>query len=86
MGVIALHRGDITYGNVGTEKRLDFTVIGPAVNEAARIESMCKILNWPVLVSSYFAQSVASKLHSLGEHTLQGVRGKQEIFTLPQTI
>ncbi len=83
---VALHRGDITYGNVGTEKRLDFTVIGPAVNEAARIESMCKILNWPVLVSSYFAQSVASKLHSLGEHTLQGVRGKQEIFTLPQTI
>jgi len=81
---IALHRGDITYGNVGTEKRLDFTVIGPAVNEAARIESLCKTLSASVLLSSDFAQSVSSEMESLGEHVLQGVSEKQEIFTLPQ--
>jgi class 3 adenylate cyclase/uncharacterized protein (DUF427 family) len=80
---IALHRGDITYGNVGTERRLDFTVIGPAVNEAARIESLCKTLNSRVLISSKFAQSVEIKMKSLGEHALPGVPDKQEIFTLP---
>lgn len=46
-----LHRGNITYGNIGTSKRLDFTVIGPAVNEASRIESLCKTLDEPVLAS-----------------------------------
>ena len=44
-----LHRGNITYGNIGTSKRLDFTVIGPAVNEASRIEGLCKSLDEPVL-------------------------------------
>ena len=77
-----LHRGDITYGNIGTTKRLDFTVIGPAVNEAARIEDLCKTLGEPVLVSAAFAESVTGRLESLGRHTLRGVRAKQEIFTL----
>ncbi len=77
-----LHRGDITYGNIGTMKRLDFTVIGPAVNEAARIEDLCKTLGEPVLISAAFAESVTGRLESLGRHTLRGVRAKQEIFTL----
>ena len=55
---IGLHRGDLTYGNIGTTKRLDFTVIGSAVNEAARIEDMCKTLDIPVLISEAFARSV----------------------------
>ncbi|MEE8271648.1 MAG: DUF427 domain-containing protein, partial [Alphaproteobacteria bacterium] len=46
---IGLHRGNLTYGNIGTDQRLDFTVIGPAVNEASRIEDMCKALDTPVL-------------------------------------
>jgi len=78
-----LHRGDLTYGNIGTTKRLDFTVIGPAVNEASRIESMCKALDNPVLISEAFANSIDSQLHSLGRHTLRGVSAEQEIFTLP---
>ncbi len=78
-----LHRGDITYGNIGTTKRLDFTVIGTAVNEVSRIESLCKILGKPVLMSSVFAKSVSSGLVSLGPHELRGISGTQEIFTLP---
>jgi len=78
-----LHCGNITYGNIGTTKRLDFTVIGPAVNEAARIEGLCKSLDEPVLISSVFAQSVPGELRTLGRHALRGVRGEGEIFALP---
>ena len=75
-----LHRGNITYGNIGTNKRLDFTVIGPAVNEASRIEDLCKKLNQPVLASAAFAAGVSDDLESLGDHELHGVKKKQEIF------
>ncbi|MEH6405574.1 MAG: DUF427 domain-containing protein [Sneathiella sp.] len=78
----ALHRGTITYGNVGTEQRLDFTVIGPAVNEAARIEDLCKTLDKPVLMSSAFAMGATGTVISLGEHQLRGVKDPQEIFGL----
>jgi len=78
----ALHRGTITYGNVGTEQRLDFTVIGPAVNEAARIEDLCKTLDKPVLMSSAFAKGATGAVISLGEHPLRGVKDPQEIFGL----
>ncbi|MDH3234106.1 MAG: DUF427 domain-containing protein [Alphaproteobacteria bacterium] len=79
----SLHRGDLTYGNIGTMKRLDFTVIGPAVNEAARIEALCKTLDTPVLISEAFAKSIDGKLEPLGLHSLRGVSAKQAIFTLP---
>ena len=78
-----LHLGDLTYGNIGTERRLDFTVIGSAVNEASRIEGLCKPLGNPVLVSSRFAESCTDDLVSLGEHDRRGGRERQEIFTLP---
>ena len=80
---IGLHRGDLTYGNIGTTKRLDFTVIGSAVNEAARIESLSKTLNRQILISSAFRESVPDPLVSLGHHTLRGVTGEREIFGLP---
>ena len=80
---VGLHRGDLTYGNIGTERRLDFTVIGPAVNEASRIESLSKSLGQPVVISSVFAASFPGKLTSLGEHSLRGVTGTHEVFTLP---
>ena len=78
-----LHRGDLTYGNIGTDRRLDFTVIGSAVNEASRIEGLCKSLGCSIVVSSRFAESCAGDLVSLEEHDLRGVRDRQEGFTLP---
>ena len=83
---IALHRGDLTYGNIGSERRLDFTVIGSAVNEASRIEDASKTLKSPIVVSSAFARSIPGDLVSLGCHTLRGFRDKQEIFTLPPAL
>lgn len=79
-----LHCGNISYGNVGTARRLDFTIIGSAVNEAARIEGMCKSLDESMLTSSVFAQHVPGELRSLGEHSLRGVSAKEEIFALPK--
>ena len=80
---IALHRGDLTYGNIGSSGRLDFTVIGPAVNLAARIQDICKVLDAPLLLSSAFAESFAGNLRSVGKHQLRGIDAKQELFTLP---
>ena len=80
---IALHRGDVTYGNIGTSRRLDFTVIGSATNEAARIEGLCKTLGNSILISGAFASSFAGDLVSLGHHKLRGVGEDQELFTIP---
>ena len=82
---IALHVGKVLYGNVGTDARLDFTVIGPAVNEAARIELLCKELDRNLLVSEAFAAAAGRSrdhLVSLGRHQLRGVREATELFTL----
>ncbi|MGF1639722.1 MAG: adenylate/guanylate cyclase domain-containing protein [Rhodospirillales bacterium] len=80
---IALHLGDVLYGNIGIPERLDFTVIGPAVNEAARLEDLCRSLHRPVLISAELARLVGERLVSLGFHALRGVREPHEIFTLP---
>jgi adenylate cyclase len=80
---IALHLGDVVYGNIGAANRLDFTVIGAAVNEAARIQELCRSLNKQILVSAGFACSCVSKpLTSLGPHHLRGVSESQELFTV----
>jgi len=80
---VALHLGEVMYGNVGSTRRLDFTVIGPAVNEASRIEALCEPLGCHVLTSAAFARACPQPLHSLGQHTLRGVASPQELFTLP---
>jgi adenylate cyclase len=82
---LALHIGEVLYGNVGATDRLDFTVIGPAVNEAARIEALCEPLDRPLLISPEFAAAATggdSRLESLGRHALRGVREPKEIFAL----
>jgi adenylate cyclase len=78
---IALHLGDVLYGNIGTPTRLEFTVIGAAANEAARIESLCKVLDAPLLVSAPVARHL-SGCRSLGRHALRGVAESMELFTL----
>ena len=71
---LALHLGEVQYGNVGAVDRLDFTVIGPAVNEVARIEALCEPLGCQVLVSAELAAAVGAnrRLVPLGCHALRG--------------
>ena len=78
-----IHAGSVFFGNVGTGSRLDFTVIGAAVNQAARLESMCRPLRVPVVLSDVVAEHVRSifPLLSLGEHQLQGVHGVRTLWT-----
>lgn len=77
---IALHVGKVTYGNVGGRNRLDFTVIGPAVNLASRIESLTRELNRPVLVSEEFAALAPEEFVELGRFELKGVSGSPAVF------
>ena len=81
---LGLHVGEVFYGNVGSRERLDFTVIGPAVNEASRIAAMCRSVDQPVLVSSAFAdvRDIKRRLVSVGRYALRGVAHPQELFTL----
>lgn len=80
---LALHLGEVVFGNIGARKRLDFTVIGAAVNEACRMESMCKELGTPLVVSERFAGEVdPSALVPLGAHRLRGVAEPVRLFTL----
>jgi len=78
---IGLHMGELTYGNIGTPTRIEFTVIGAAANKAARIEALCRTLGVDLLVSERVARHLDG-LKSLGRHTLRGVGDKIELFTL----
>ncbi len=79
---LALHVGDVMYGNLGIANRMQFTVIGAAANETARLAGMCKEMGRWVLVSSAFPNCFPGEMISLGHHTMRGVEKPQEIFTL----
>ena len=78
---VALHIGEIAYGNIGGSGRLDFTCIGPAVNLAARLETLTGKLGKNVVVSEDVAKLASSKLESVGEFDLKGVTGASKAFT-----
>jgi adenylate cyclase len=82
---LGLHFGDVFFGNIGSRNRLDFTVIGPAVNEVSRISGMCRSVDRRVLMSSEFVaalpQPEKSRLVSVGRYALRGVSRPQELFT-----
>ncbi|CAN5767202.1 adenylate/guanylate cyclase domain-containing protein [soil metagenome] len=80
---VGLHVGPVTFGNVGTEDRLDFTVIGSAVNRASRLEGLTKELHVPVCASAEFNDACMTPLKSLGKHAVRGIVEPLEIFTLP---
>ncbi len=77
---IALHVGDVLYGNVGGANRLDFTVIGRAVNLASRIESLTRELERPVLVSDAFAAAHGGDFEDLGSFALKGIAEERRVY------
>jgi adenylate cyclase len=82
---LGLHVGEVFYGNVGSKHRLDFTVVGPAVNEVSRIAALCRSVDQPVLVSEAFATAVGGAdgyLVSVGRFALRGVGRGQDLYTL----
>ena len=78
------------YGNIGSEDRLDFTVVGPAVNEVSRIASMCRSVDRELLVSQAFRDGIVSGaqayLVSTGRFALRGIGRAQELYTLDPDI
>jgi adenylate cyclase len=87
---LGLHVGDVFYGNIGSDDRLDFTVVGPAVNEVSRIASMCRSVDRAVVVSADFAAATPEAerrtLVSVGRFALRGVGRAQELFTLDPVL
>jgi adenylate cyclase len=83
---LGLHIGDVFYGNIGSRERIDFTVIGPAVNEVARIAAMCRSADREVLMSTSFVEALPgeerSRFVSVGRYALRGSNRPQELFTL----
>jgi class 3 adenylate cyclase len=82
---LALHVGEMLWGNVGTADRLDFTAIGPAVNLVSRLEGLCRPLGCTVLVTGALAAETTTPLVPLGEHLLRGIAAPCAVFTLPET-
>ena len=72
--------GEVIYGNVGAPDRLDFTVMGPAVNRTARLESLTKSIGEDILVSKKFAELVDCTMHSYGEYKMKGIEQPQAVF------
>jgi adenylate cyclase len=79
---LALHVGEVAFGNIGSRTRLDFTVIGPTVNHAARLEELTKTLHRTVLASGAFAACVGSGLVPLGRHPLRDVAELEDVWTI----
>lgn len=79
---IGVHVGDVMYGNIGSSSRLDFTVIGPTVNIASRLESLTKEIKRPVLLSRAFVELAGceAKLENLGSHLLRGLSEPIDVF------
>lgn len=77
-----LHFGEVMYGNIGSEQRLDFTVIGGAANEVARISDLCKSSQEQILLSKEFANSLPAGVKSIGEFTLKGFNSPRELYSL----
>ena len=84
---IALHAGEVMYGNIGAKNRLDFTVIGAPVNEVCRVEALTRTLGVDVLLTQTFVRvAELTGARSLGRHTLKGVAQPQEVFLPPDVV
>ena len=81
---VALHLGEILWGNIGAADRLDFTAIGSAVNLVSRLEGLCRPLDKAVLVSGALAAETTLSLIPLGTHELRGIASPCAVFTVPE--
>ncbi len=81
---MALHLGEMLWGNIGTADRLDFTAIGPAVNLVSRLEGLCRPLGRDVLASGAFAAETTTAMVPLGEHKLRGIAVPCAVFAQPE--
>jgi adenylate cyclase len=77
---VALHVGEVLYGNVGSNNRLDFTCIGPAINLAARIEALSGQIGRTILASAEFAEACGAGMVPLGSFALKGVAVEQAVY------
>jgi len=80
---IGLHWGEVEFGNIGTRDRLDFTVIGPAVNLASRLQDLTKCVGAPILASADFAAATSRNLRSLGGQRVRGIETEIDVFAPP---
>lgn len=83
--VVALHHGDVLFGNFGSSDRLDFTALGGAVNEASRLVSLAKTLEQTVIASSQFREALKARkghLVSLGRYVLRSISGAHHLYTI----
>lgn len=87
---VGLHVGEVFYGNIGSEDRLDFTVVGPAVNEVSRIASMCRSVDRELLASTAFQAGLdeigQAYLVSTGRYVLRGIDRAQDLYTLDPDV
>jgi len=83
---VGLHLGEIRYGNIGSNDRLDFTVIGEAVNLTSRIAGMCGELKKAVLASEEFANEIGVRWQEIGEHKLKGIAKPKKIFDIREEL
>src|SRR6202040_3228765 len=87
---VGLHVGEVFYGNIGSDDRLDFTVVGPAVNEVSRIASMCRSVDRELLMSSAFRAGLDAAgrgyLVSTGRYALRGIGRAQDLYPLDPDI
>jgi len=81
---LGLHVGDVMYGNIGVPSRLEFSVIGPAANETARLESLTKEIGRSIVASDHFARNIKGGWESLGRKNLKGVGGPMKLFSPKQ--
>jgi adenylate cyclase len=82
---IGLHAGDVKYGNIGVPERLQFDVIGPAVNEVVRLEGLAKTLGRQILASGAFARCLPLGWEPLGRYELRGLGEPREVFALSES-
>ncbi|MDE1463443.1 adenylate/guanylate cyclase domain-containing protein [Spartinivicinus poritis] len=82
---VGLHQGEVIYGNVGSSSRLDFTVMGPAVNRTARIEELTQMVGTNLLMSDEFASLINHPVHFVGKYPVKGVAEPLAVYRLEQS-